>query len=244
MIHRRLRVPKQIPAMAAFLAAASLSLLYSNCNPSSPAGASANSLGAPSTPPLMESHPDVMAASVTPSNATLRLADRLQTASVLIEIFSDADRSSASSAAVNAVVQELVASDAASFGSPCSVSSTRSQSECRNDPSSFTAPSYAASTSVREANRIQACQRIVSQNGAVSAALAKLPVEINASLAPTAEGLVALYQLFYPGREPEERTAEVLGRLDRQMEINGESIRTRWTIQLLMLCESPGWQLL
>ena len=129
---------------------------------------------------------------------------------------------------------------AAQFGSACSMYDSASYRDCSGDSGS-TLPLRTSANVLRESYRMQICENILAYTEAVKTALMR--VGLSDTVAPKVEDLSKIYSLFYRTGEIDELTLRSMYALDAELVTAKESILNRWRMQLMLVCESPGWQL-
>ncbi|HEX4924181.1 MAG TPA: hypothetical protein VFV50_08845 [Bdellovibrionales bacterium] len=163
------------------------------------------------------------------SSQKLRLGGRDYIASVLNDVFG--------STAV-AITDALIKSESGNFGGPCD----RYLGDCTEAGESQFAI-IPVPTSPRAALLIRACDRLVSNDTAVTFAASQARANPAATLQrPSEEELSALFDLFYPGRPI---TPEIIANLNEIVIASAgqnQPALDAWRFTLFALCVSPGWQ--
>lgn len=128
------------------------------------------------------------------------------------------------------------------MGGACNPYDTYSSVDCQSDRTAAVGAPYQDTSTLREAFRLQLCQNILGSEGSVPAALEK--IDLHPGVEPTPTHIQSAVSLFYRAQTLEPLFYQSLVELDRELQLGGESPAERWRGLLLMICESPGWQLL
>lgn len=137
------------------------------------------------------------------------------------------------------------------WGGGCNVYDTHSTRACGP---SFYAPNFPGqgtpelarqsgqvpASVIRESYRIQTCEGLIGTEAGLNSALEK----IERGAVPTAESIAQIYNLFYRGDDIPQSVLQVLLDMDRSLALRAATEVERWRMQLLVICESPGWQVL
>ena len=126
------------------------------------------------------------------------------------------------------------------FGGSCNIYSSWSLADCERVAGNQSAPIRAPMGILRAAATLQVCQRIFGAEDALENARAKIQ---GGHQAPTAQSIQSAIELFYRGRDIDPSLATELSSIESS-EVGGESVSARWQFILVMICESPGWQVL
>jgi hypothetical protein len=176
--------------------------------------------------------------SATQSTQKMQIANRSYVAQLLREIFTS---QTYPVAGLETIIHQWVGNRDAQFGLGCDPYSTYTGGDCGGDISAANLPYTADDNTIRQAFRIQVCDNILANDNAVSATLEKITVN---SLAPNAEGIRQIYELFYRGDGAPNEIVDALVTMDRSLAEAGEGTTHRWRAVILQVCTSPGWQLL
>jgi hypothetical protein len=134
------------------------------------------------------------------------------------------------------------------FGHACDVDSSSSAMDCGGDRLTATkSPLMVASTTVRQLNVFAMCDHALNNsNGILSAAekIGELTAGHVNEISQT--NLPKMFSLFYRGREM--NSAELQAYWGFNLTLKGPpnsfTVNQRWQSVLLMMCESPDWQIL
>lgn len=143
---------------------------------------------------------------------------------------------------LEAIINQWIMNRPAQFGGSCSTYDSYSQRDCGGDVSNVNLAPATDDNTLRESFRLQFCRNTLGKDDFVSSALSK--VSLTTDQAPNSESLLLAYSLFYQDQEANPMVIDSLLDLDRTLMQNSEPLIDRWRAQLLMLCESPGWQLM
>ncbi|WP_413290526.1 hypothetical protein [Bdellovibrio sp. HCB337] len=174
----------------------------------------------------------------TQSVQKMQIANRGYVAHLVREVFTSATYPVP---ALENIILQWVEKRDAQFGLGCDPYSTHSGRDCGGDISAANLPYTTDDNTVRQSYRIQLCDNILGYDNSVNAALEKIQVN---SLAPNADGIRQIYELFYRGDGAPQEVVDALVIMDRSLAENGESTIHRWRAVMLQICTSPGWQLL
>jgi len=172
----------------------------------------------------------------TQSIQKMQIANRGYVAQLLRGVFTSANYPIAN---LETLILHWVGKRDAQFGLGCDPYSTYTGSDCGGDISAANLPYTTDDNTIRHSYRVQACDSILANDNAVNAALEKITLS---SLAPNADGVRQIYELFYRGDGAPEEIVAALVEMDRSLAEAGESTLHRWRAVLLQVCTSPGWQ--
>lgn len=171
---------------------------------------------------------------------TIRIGDREQVSSVLVNVFGPAAQKA---------VTENVLRKPALFGGPCDIHSESAQSEPNCTFEDVSAGPVPVVTSAREALRTQTCDRIVQDDAAIRYAAAQARDLDDGSFidseAPGDADIQAAFELFVPGRTLPADALEALktGVVAGAQKQSGKTAEG-WRFLFLTLCLSPQWEIL
>lgn len=174
----------------------------------------------------------------TQSTQKMQIANRGYVTELMREVFTS---TTYPVPALEGVILQWAGKRDAQYGLGCDPYSTYSGRDCGGDISAANLPYTTDDNTVRQSYRIQLCENILGYDNSVNAALEKIQVN---SLAPNADGIRQIYELFYRGDGAPQEVVDALIAMDRTLAENGESTINRWRAVLLQICTSPGWQLL
>lgn len=129
------------------------------------------------------------------------------------------------------------------LGRSCDVSETGDGRRCEYLTSNTQLAMNAATSSAREAARIQLCRRATSHQSLLLQAVNKVR---GTNSTPNDQSILNIVRLFYPFID-DVSASEIqssLAKIDRDMKQASELPEDRWRILVLTVCESPGWEIL
>ncbi len=139
-------------------------------------------------------------------------------------------------------INQWIMNRPAQFGGSCSTYDSYSQRDCGGDVSNVNLAPATDDNTIRESFRLQFCRNILGYDEFVISALGKVGLTVDQ--APNPKSILLTYSLFYQDQEASPMVIDSLVDLDRTLMQTSEPLTERWRAQLLLLCESPGWQLL
>ncbi len=147
------------------------------------------------------------------------------------------------------VVYENVTRKGTFLGGPCDPNDSYTTQDCNGGVADAALPSFVDSNTVRASYIIQVCEQLLSardpanthSNQGVFAVMDKIGA-INQE--PNDTNLTLLYQLFFRHEDPSSFYLQTLKELNADLKNQNESLVARWKSLTLMVCESPGWQIL
>ncbi len=171
------------------------------------------------------------------SDSVLRSASRKFVSTKLNDIFGGS---------AGAVTSSLIANDAGRFGGPCDLYATDFNGSQNYGNCNLHADSQASligpQTPSRQSLVVRACQRIVQDNAAVSAAVTNAVGSNATGRAPASGDIQSMYELFYTGRVATDATLAALAMVGTGAQQKGYGTMGAWRYILLTLCQSPDWQ--
>lgn len=176
--------------------------------------------------------------SATQSTQKMQIANRGYVAQLVREVFSS---NAHPVPQLENLIHQWVGNRDAQFGLGCDPYSTYTGRDCGGDISAANLPYTTDDNTIRQSYRIQFCDNILGYDNSVDAVLEKITVN---SLAPNADGIRQIYELFYRGDGAPDEVISALITMDRSLAENEESPLHRWRAVILQVCTSPGWQLL
>jgi hypothetical protein len=195
--------------------------------------------------PIPIYHPDEKP--TTPSYQSALLANKNQVSDLLQSIFA---KPGVVFPQLESLIHQWIITKPGEFGGSCNMYDSYSTVDCGGGVSNVNLPFYADGNPLRESNRLQFCQRILSIDTSLDNAL--FNVGLVRTMEPSRANISLAYELFYRGEDfssPESQNV-----LNSLVELNaglanpglslpGENTTDRWRAILLTVCESAGWQL-
>lgn len=147
------------------------------------------------------------------------------------------------------VVYENITRKGTFLGGPCDPNDSYTTQNCNGGVADASLPSFVDSNTVRASYVIQVCEQLLSApnpayshlNQGVLAVLDKIGA---VEQEPTDNNLRLLYQLFFRHENPSNEYLRSLKELNEDLKTEKEPLLARWKSLALMVCESPGWQIL
>ena len=147
------------------------------------------------------------------------------------------------------VVYENITRKGTFLGGSCDPNDSYTTQDCNGGVADASLPAFVDSNTVRASYIIQVCEQLLSardpanthSNQGVFAVLDKIGA-INQE--PTDNSLKLLYQLFFRHEEPSYSYLQTLHELNNDLKMQKDPLIARWKSLTLMVCESPGWQIL
>jgi hypothetical protein len=158
---------------------------------------------------------------------------------LLVSFFGEDQDEYSSAAQANLLKAELVPVQQA-VGGICEIARVGSQQDCNFNTVHLGNKLISATSTLREAARIQACMRLTSDAGSLNALVTR--IQGNSS-GPEYFSIEALVQQFYPEGNPASLANKLIS-VDRNLASANESVTNRWRFLVQLVCESPGWQVL
>jgi hypothetical protein len=167
------------------------------------------------------------------AESRLRLAPRTFVATTLNDIFGTS---------IEATTQDLIGSRVGQFGGPCDPAIPN---DCQQGGDSL-APMVPVANSARAALSTRACDKIASSDAAVTFAGAQASTSGTTAITtrnPNQAEIAAMYDLFFPGRTPNQEILTNLAAIATDARNLNYSYIESWRFILLTLCLSPDWQI-
>lgn len=177
-----------------------------------------------------------------PPSKQLRIANRRY----MVEIFSDIFTASNGTKAPNldSLTFKWAERRGAQLGGGCDVNDSLTLVDCANDSNGANFPIHNDSNAVRESFKIQMCEELLGTATGLQIALDKANLDINRLPDANFENIKPAYELFYRTNEVPTYFMQSLTQLQSDLKARGEQPREIWRGLLLVICESPEWQLL
>lgn len=150
--------------------------------------------------------------------------------------------------AIESILDTWVNTKGNYFGAGCNIYDTYSNRACGtvalNQAGSAQTTKQSeqlSATVVRESFKIAVCERVLGDDVGLQAALEKIPgseEDINSNT------VRAAYDLFYRGLPSSQQTIAQLLLTNEELIQANIPAHERWRMLLLLICESPGWQVL
>ncbi len=178
-----------------------------------------------------------------PSSQKLMLAHRNYIVTLFKDIFESENYTirNSSKGSLDDILEHWIGHKGTQFGLACDPYSSQSTADCAGDISNANGAIIKDDGTLRESYRLKACRDILDSENAVEAALEKIN---RSSQIPNKSSVIQIYELFYRDTNAGELTVNSLLELDRELSKANESVYERWRALLLVVCESPGWQML
>lgn len=189
---------------------------------------------------LSQSHPDLEPV-LEKTTSEILLIDRVGVNSLLSDVFLTNVSSASDIAAFQNLFSAEVLLQQHMYGHPCDIVANGSTLDCGYNFANLTIGMSQSSSTIREASRVQMCRRLVAQDGLLNTLVARIRGK---DVTPTSESLQTAIQLFYPAWEDNGEIVSALQSLDYKMAVSSESIKDRWRVIILTICESPYWEIL
>lgn len=130
------------------------------------------------------------------------------------------------------------------FGTGCNIYSTFSGGDCGGATLNNTgAPFFADSTTVRQLDQLQVCEKLTSESLTFNSAV-KNAGGLSADLkviALTPAHVNNIISLFYPDREIGAQKRTILMNFQSQLTSSKQTVTTQWRLMLQLICEQPEW---
>lgn len=186
--------------------------------------------------PLPLDHPPTPTADLTTQKVLIVNRDYVKT--LLLEIFTGNQGPSEN---LETLVEAWVTNRGSQFGLGCDTLSSYSGRDCGGDSTASNSPQFVDHNTVRESYHLQLCRQILASDIAVNNVLEKIKPNLPV---PNKDAVISLYNLFYRGDDPNENIINSLLDLDHSLAQSRESTIERWRGLILVVCESPNWQIL
>ncbi len=207
--------------------------LFQNCGQFTAINSSSEQLS-PNHPPI-----EVKVSSVTRDR--MLLGDGFFVMSVFRDVFLDETSNNDIINFVEYVLREEILSAQTEFGRACSVFNDGAAQNCNYNIFNQSIAMKSSSSSLREAARLQTCQRLVNNDYVLGGLINKVK---GSSEVPNSTSIAKIVQLFFPALESKDEYVQPLLKLEASMAKGSEAVIDRWRIMVLSVCEEPGWQLL
>lgn len=181
--------------------------------------------------------------SVTGAVATgnILIGDRDFLESVFIDVFDSPTASQNVRGYINAVLIQEFGPTQQMLGRSCDPLEQGTLYHCSGQISNVDIAMVPTSSAIREAARVQVCRRLIANDDVLANVLAKIQ---GRQSTPNEASVTAAIQLFYPAQESALQVGDKLLQMDEVMAENVETVKNRWRLILLTLCEAPTWQIL
>jgi hypothetical protein len=132
------------------------------------------------------------------------------------------------------------------FGRACDVDSSSSAQDCAGDRlTATTAPPMAESSTVRQLNVFTICDIAINQANGPKAAAEKIGELTGGNLNEiSSTNLPKIFTLFYRARDMSSDELNSYMTFNSTLKSRNLTVTERWQSILLMVCESPDWQIL
>lgn len=209
-------------------------LLFQNCGQFTATSSSSEQLS-PNHPPIEIEQK----ASVTRDR--LLLGDAFYVMSVFRDVFAGENSHPDITGFVEYVLREEILSAQTEFGRACSLFHDGALQNCNGNVFNQSINMKSSSSSLREAARLQTCQRLVNNDYVLTQLINKVK---GSSDAPTKESVSRIVLLFFPALDSTKDFETSLLKLETRMVAGAEPVIDRWRLIVFSVCEEPGWQLL
>lgn len=169
----------------------------------------------------------------------LRMGDRDFIESVFLDVFSSGDPGA--QGFLEAVLYQELAVNQHVLGRSCEPAEDGSSHDCAGAMPNMDLPMDPKTSSIREAVRIQTCRRLLANDTMLGIVIQKTK---GPGPAPDAASIEKAIRLFYPAQDSAQEAARMIMKMDEQIARDGNNDYDRWRAVLLILCESPTWQML
>lgn len=176
-----------------------------------------------------------------PVSGKLVMGDRLYLESAFRDIFIPPDSPTNVVNYVEAVLFQEFAPIQSALGRACDINQDGTSDDCLGSTANVDIKMSAGTLPIREAARIQVCRRILGNNTMVELMINQVKGN---QPTPNDVSVAALINLFFPAQNAPLSLNAKLIELDQFMATSGESVKDRWAILFLTVCESPAWQVL
>ncbi len=166
------------------------------------------------------------------------VANKIYVATLMRDIF----KRGSEDPGLEGLINQWIYNRPSQFGGSCSSYDSYSQVDCGGDISNANNAMNVDHNTIRESYRLQFCRNTLGVDEFVVTALRKINLTVTQQ--PSSQSAVLMYSLFYRDEEANPLVMASLMDLDRSLTMANEALIERWRAQLLVLCESPGWQLL
>ncbi len=190
---------------------------------------------------LPQSHPPLASSASGLTQNRLLLGDAFYVLSVFRDVFTFENSSEGVRTFVEKVLTEEILTVQGEYGRACSVFHDGSLEKCNGILYNQSLTMKSTSSSLREAARIQTCQRLVSNDTVLMELINRIR---KTTTTPSRQSIEMILKLFFPTQDSTQDFIEPLLKLDQKMAEASEKTIDRWRLITLAICEEPGWQLL
>lgn len=189
---------------------------------------------------LSQNHPSLEGSPSGSTQTRLLLGDSFYVLSVFRDVFLTNQSSAAVRNFVETVLTEEILSNQTEFGRACSFFHDGFLHKCNNDINNQALAMKSTNSTLREAARIQTCQRLVNNDSVLFDLINRVR---KSTTTPNRESVEEIVHLFFPAIESSAHLIDPLLALDMRMAQESERTIDRWRMIVLLVCEEPGWQL-
>ena len=217
-------------------------LLFQNCSqfasPQDDRRLSSSSLSASSTPDANHVPEEILA----PPTKQIRITNRRYLVELFNDIFTAPDGSKAPQ--LEPTTYQWMERRGAQLGGGCDLNDSLTLQDCNDDPSAGNLPAYGDPNAVRESFKIQMCEELLGSQDGLKIAVTNMSYDISQLPEVNFDSLKSAYELFYRTNEAPSYFLQTLSQLNVDLNAKGESPLNIWRGILLVICESPEWELL
>ncbi len=217
-------------------------LLFQNCsqfaNPQDDRKQSSSSMSASSTPDANHVPQEIL----SPPTKQIRITNRRYMVGLFSNIFTAPDGTMAPQ--LEATIYQWMERRGAQLGGGCDLNDSLTLQDCNEDPSAGNLPAYGDPNAVRESFKIQMCEELLGSQDGLRIALGNMSYDITQLPEVNFESLKSAYELFYRTNEAPSYFLQTLSQLNVDLNSKGETPLNIWRGILLVVCESPEWELL
>lgn len=183
---------------------------------------------------------------VLPPTQKLQLVNRVYIESLFRDIFKDLNGNEVPG--LDALLHNWIVNRGTQLGYSCDVYSSYSGRDCASrltEASVYTNATggvRAQDNVLRQSYIVKLCEGVLEQDQAVDIILSK--IRKNKTDEATALDIGRIWDLFYRGDYIDNLSLRSLIDFDREMKRQGEAPFERWRALMVLVCESPGWQVL
>ncbi len=217
-------------------------LLFQNCsqfaNPQDDRSKSSSSLSSASIPDANHVPEETLA----PPTKQIRIANRRFMVELFSDIFTAPDGTKAPQLEAN--IYQWMERRGAQLGGGCDLNDSLTLQDCNDDPSAGNLPANGDPNAVRESFKIQMCEEVLGSQDGLRIALGNMSYDVTQLPEVNFESLKSAYELFYRTNEAPPYFLQTLSQLTVDLNAKGETPLNIWRGILLVVCESPEWELL
>jgi hypothetical protein len=180
--------------------------------------------------------------SLKPPTKQIRIVNRHYLAALFRDIFTAADGTKAP--ALESLLFNWVERRGAQWGGACDTNGSQTLFDCNDDASTASLPVHNDPNAIRESFKIQMCEELLGTTIGLKIVLEKAGLDINALPEPNFENLKPAYEVFYRTDEAPAYFLQTLSQLNTDLKLKNETSQNIWRGIMLVICESPEWQLL